>query len=97
MQVTCIKCQKHGSLSLNHYTSHGRVYKYYGIQHYDSKTKKRKWCYLGKYDALPESYKLVIHNQSRVSTTDTQTRNKPILHVFSANPGAGSGIRAQIY
>jgi hypothetical protein len=41
MQVICIKCQKQGSLSLNHYTSHGHRYQYYGIQHYNRDTKKR--------------------------------------------------------
>ena len=73
MHVKCIKCQKHGSLSLNHYTSHGHRYQYYGIQHYNRDTKKRHWCYLGKYESLPESYKLVIHNKQTLSTTDPQT------------------------
>lgn len=61
MQVTCIKCNKHGTLSINQSKSNGRVYKYYGIQHYNPKTKKRSWCYIGKYESLPEQYKMVIH------------------------------------
>jgi hypothetical protein len=97
MHVTCIKCQKQGSLSLNHYTSHGHKYKYYGIQHYNSQTKKRHWCYLGKYESLPKSYKTIIHNNQKLSTTDPQTSKTGKIGVFSANRGAGSGIRAQIY
>ncbi len=68
MQVTCIKCHAKGALSLNHYKSNGRTYKYYGIQHYDPETKKRRWCYIGKYESLPREYKMVIHNKKRLST-----------------------------
>jgi hypothetical protein len=93
MQVTCIECHKQGSLSLNHYTSNGHKYRYYGIQHYNRDTKKRHWCYLGKYNSLPESYKLVIHNKHRLSTTDPQTAKTGKTHVFSGKSGAGSGIR----
>ena len=90
MKVTCIKCQQLGSLSLNHYKSNGRKYKYYGIQHYDSTTKKRRWCYLGKFESLPDQYKQMIHNKNKVSTTDTQTSgmsNTRNLRSFSRNTG----------
>ena len=93
MQVTCIKCQKQGSLSLNHYKTNGHRYQYYGIQHYNSQTKKRRWCYLGKYDSLPDQYKMLIHNNQSLSTTDPQTAKTGKTHVFSENNGAGSGIR----
>jgi hypothetical protein len=95
MQVTCIKCQKHGSLSLNHYKSNGHRYQYYGIQHYNSQTKKRHWCYLGKYESLPESYKLVIHNNQKVSTTDPQTQTTGKNQFFSDNRGAARAYRNQ--
>jgi hypothetical protein len=68
MQVTCIKCNKHGTLSINQSIVNGRVYKYYGIQHYNSETKKRSWCYIGKYESLPEQYKTVIHKKQRLYT-----------------------------
>jgi hypothetical protein len=74
MPVTCIKCHEKGTLSLNQYKTNGHVYKYYGIQHYDPTTKKRHWCYLGKYESLPDQYKLVIHKKQRLSTNDTQTQ-----------------------
>jgi len=82
MPVTCIKCHTKGTLSLNHYTSHGHTYKYYGIQHYDPTTKKRRWCYLGKYESLPELYKMVIHNKQQLSTNATQTQEKAKSRVF---------------
>jgi hypothetical protein len=73
MQVTCIKCTKHGTLSINQSKSNGRVYKYYGIQHYDPETKKRSWCYIGKYESLPKQYKMVIHKKQSLHTNYTQT------------------------
>jgi hypothetical protein len=97
MHVTCIKCNKHGSLSLNYYKTNGHRYKYYGIQHYDRETKKRRWCYLGKFESLPESYQTIIHKQQQLPTNDTQTQKTGKTHVFSANPGAGSGIHTLMY
>ena len=73
MQVTCIKCHKHGTLGINQSRSNGHTYKYYGIQHYDSETKKRSWCYIGKYNSLPEQYKSVIHKNQSLYTNYTQT------------------------
>lgn len=93
MHVICIKCNKQGSLSLNHYKSHGHRYQYYGIQHYNRDTKKRHWCYLGKYESLPDQYKTMIHNKQLLSTTDPQTHMTGKTHVFSEKLGAGSGIR----
>jgi uncharacterized protein (DUF488 family) len=88
MQVTCIKCNKHGTLSINQSIVNGRVYKYYGIQHYNSETKKRSWCYIGKYESLPEQYKTVIHKKQRLYTNYTQTSRiseKVNLSSFSEN------------
>jgi len=82
MQVHCIKCNKHGSLSINQYKAHGRIYKYYGIQHYDPTTKKRRWCYLRKYESLPDQYKRVIHKKQGLSTKSTQTQKKRKSRVF---------------
>jgi hypothetical protein len=90
MQVTCIKCTKHGTLSINQSKSNGRVYKYYGIQHYDPETKKRSWCYIGKYESLPKQYKMVIHKKQRLYTNYTQTgivSDKRNLSSFYENTG----------
>jgi len=90
MQVTCIKCNKHGTLSINQSKSNGRVYKYYGIQHYDVETKKRSWCYIGKHESLPEQYKTVIHKKQSLYTNYTQTSRiseKPYLSSFNENKG----------
>jgi hypothetical protein len=96
MNVTCIKCHKNGSLSLNHYKTNGHQYQYYGIQHYNRDTKKRHWCYLGKYESLPESYKILIHNQMRLSTSNPQTAKTGKNQLFLGNNGAGSGIRTHV-
>ncbi len=63
MHVTCIKCNKLGTLGINQSKSNGHIYKYYGIQHYDVETKKRSWCYVGPEKSLPEQYKTVIHKE----------------------------------
>jgi hypothetical protein len=89
MHVNCIKCNKKGTLSLNHYKSHSHTYKYYGIQHYDPTTKKRRWCYLGKYESLPEPYKIVIHKKESLSTTHPQTQKKLKSTVFSEKAWCG--------
>ena len=96
MQVICIKCHNQGSLSLNHYKSKGHRYQYYGIQHYNSMTKKRHWCYLGTYESLPDQYKIMIHNKQILSTSDPQTQTTGKNHVFSEKSGAGSGIRTHV-
>ena len=77
MQVTCIKCNKHGTLSINQSKSNGHTYKYYGIQHYDQETKKRTWCYVGPEQSLPEHYKTGIHKDQRLYTKYTQIHDIP--------------------
>ena len=75
MQVTCIKCNKHGTLGINQSMSNGHMYRYYGIQHYDPNTKKRSWCYIGAEKSLPEQYKIVIHKEQALYTNYTQNTN----------------------
>ena len=77
MQVTCIKCNKIGTLGINQSKSNGHIYKYYGIQHYDSETKKRSWCYVGPEKSLPEQYKTVIHKEQSLCTDYTQIHEIP--------------------
>ena len=91
MQVTCIKCNKHGTLGINQSKSNGHIYRYYGIQHYDPETKKRRWCYIGTEKSLPEQYKTVIHKEQGLYTNYTQTNGIPktfdsrVIHKNNAN------------
>jgi hypothetical protein len=88
MQVTCIKCNKHGTLGINQSKSNGHTYNYYGIQHYDPTTKKRTWCYVGTEKSLPEQYKTVIHKEQGLYTNYTQTNSfseTPNLNVIYEN------------
>lgn len=87
MQVTCIKCNKIGSLGINQSTSNGHVYKYYMIQHYDSETKKHSWCYIGSEKSLPEQYKIVIHKEPQLYTDYTQNTNNPNYSAITRNNG----------
>lgn len=66
-----MKCDRLGTVSIKKTTSRGHVYQYYYIQHYDSETRKRKWC-LGKYDSLPPVYKTIIHKPEGLYTNYTQ-------------------------
>jgi len=43
------------------------TYEYWYVEHHIG--DKIKWCYLGKYEKLPEDYKKLIHKDTQ---TDTQ-------------------------
>ena len=75
MQVTCIKCHNHGTLSINSSTSNGHTYRYYMVQHYHPETKKHIWCYIGTSQSLPEQYQTIIHKNQSLSTKYPQNTN----------------------
>ena len=69
VKVQCIKCSREGSLTKKQTKSKGITYEYWYVEHHIG--DKIKWCYLGKYDKLPEEYKKLIHKDTQ---TDTQSR-----------------------
>ena len=76
--VTCIKCNKKGSLMIKTTKSKGYSYEYWYVEHWDG--TKRSWCYIGKYNDIPESYKEVLksetsNNPTTASYTQTDTQN----------------------
>ena len=88
VQVKCIKCDQNGTLSVKKTTSQRKMYQYHYIQHSDPETRKRKWCYIGKYDSLPEDYKLIIHKHQGLYTNYPQvgsSRNNLKLSSISNN------------
>jgi len=93
VNVTCIKCDRKGSLTKKQTKSKGITYEYWYVEHHIG--KKIKWCYLGKYEKLPQQYKDLIHKDTQ---TDTQTQN-PQKMFKSQNPtrntcyGSGSIVR----
>ena len=70
VNVTCIKCNKKGSLTKKQTKSKGITYEYWYVEHHIG--NKIKWCYLGKYKKLPEEYKKLINKDTQ---TDTQNKN----------------------
>ncbi len=94
MQVTCIKCNKQGTLSINQSTSNRRACKYYMIQHYNLETKKHKRCYIGTEKSLSEQYKMVIHKDNGLYTTYPQnTNNHNYSPITQNNTKSARGCR----
>jgi len=70
VKVQCIKCNREGSLTKKQTKSKGITYVYWYIEHHIE--NKIKWCYLGKYEKLPEEYKSLIHKDTQ---TDRESNN----------------------
>ena len=74
VKVQCIKCNREGSLTIKQTKSKGITYQYWYVEHHIG--KKIKWCYLGKYEKLPEEYKRLIHKDTQTNTqTSTSSKN----------------------
>jgi hypothetical protein len=76
VNVLCIKCNRNGSLLIKQTWSKGKPYRYYYVEHHIG--NKIKWCYLGKYERLPDDYKQLIDRDTQKDTqTDTQSKVEP--------------------
>jgi hypothetical protein len=75
VKVQCIKCDREGSLTKKQTKSKGITYEYWYIEHHIG--DKIKWCYLGKYEKLPEDYKRRIHKNTQTDTQNTSKSEKP--------------------
>ena len=74
MQVTCPRCGNKGTLTLRLTISKGIRYRYYYVQHVSFNGKRKtKWCYLGKYNDLPNEIKKPLPKKSSYTQTYTQT------------------------
>ena len=71
VKVQCPKCNREGSLTKKKTQSKGKTYQYWYVEHHIG--NKIKWCYLGKYEKLPEEFKKLIHKDTQ---TDTQNNRK---------------------
>ena len=85
VNVSCLKCNREGSLLIKQTKSKGKTYRYYYIEHHIG--NKIKWCYLGKYEVLPDEYKKLIHKDTQ---TDTQN------NIRSENPSSSLFLRKQL-
>ena len=92
VNVQCIKCGKDGSLVQKQTKSKGRTYVYWYLEHHIG--DKIKWCYLGKYEKLPEAYWKLIHKdtQTDTQTTSSTTHNVNILNSRSIQHIASNQI-----
>ena len=68
-RVKCIKCGRIGNLTIKKTKSHGITYEYYYVQHYMKESDKIEWCYLGRYESLPEDYKGTLQKDKLYTTT----------------------------
>ena len=93
--VTCIKCNKEGSLTIKQTKSKGITYKYWYVEHH-LKGDKIKWCYLGKFEKLPEEYKLLIHKDTQADTQkNRETNNLKFSSIEQNNQNKNSAPIAQ--
>ena len=74
VKVICIKCGREGSLTKKKTVSKGITYEYWYVEHHVG--KKIKWCYLGKYEKLPEQYKRLIHKNTQTDTQNNSSTEK---------------------
>ncbi len=66
VNVTCVKCNREGSLISKQTRSKRKSYHYWYVEHHIG--DKIKWCYLGKYESLPDEYKKLIHKDTQPDT-----------------------------
>ena len=85
VKVQCIKCNREGSLTIKQTKSKGITYQYWYVEHHIG--KKIKWCYLGKYEKLPEEYKKLIHKDTQTNTQTIAKSENPNLAFFNQNNG----------
>jgi len=87
VKVQCIKCNREGSLTKKQTKSKGITYVYWYVEHHIG--DKIKWCYLGKYQKLPEDYKRLIHKDTQrdtqMVTQNTNEMNNTNLGFFDQN------------
>ena len=100
VKVKCIKCSREGSLTKKQTKSKGITYEYWYIEHHIG--DKIKWCYLGKYEKLPEEYKKLIHKDTQNSDSlkkpnsslDLKTWNTKFVNACWGRGPVWSKIRA---
>jgi len=83
VKVQCIKCSREGSLTKKQTKSKGITYVYWYVEHHIG--NKIKWCYLGKYEKLPDAYKKLIHKDTQTDTQNIPTR-KHITNNLKLSP-----------
>jgi hypothetical protein len=79
VKVQCPKCNREGSLTKKKTQSKGKTYQYWYVEHHIG--NKIKWCYLGKYEKLPEEFKKLIHKDTQ-NLTQTE---KPRIKLLAQN------------
>ena len=84
VKVQCTKCSREGSLTKKQTKSKVITYEYWYVEHHIG--NKIKWCYLGKYEKLPEDYKKLT---KRDIQTDAQNISK------SETPKFGFSIQSK--
>ena len=83
VRVQCPKCNRLGSLTTKQTKSKGHTYEYWYVEHHIE--DKIKWCYLGKYEKLPEHFKKLIHKDTQNYTQTSTNSEKPKSSSFYRN------------
>ena len=63
--------------------SKGITYQYWYVEHHIG--DKIKWCYLGKYEQLPEEFKKLLHKDTQTDTQIAKDSEIPKSSFFNKN------------
>ena len=83
VKVQCPKCNREGSLTKKKTQSKGKTYQYWYVEHHIG--NKIKWCYLGKYEKLPEEFKKLIHKDTQTDTQNNSNTENLNLRLVNEN------------
>jgi hypothetical protein len=65
------RAYKEGTLIHKKSTSKGNVYRYFYVKHYQPKIQ---WCFLGKYEKLPQAYRELFEETNQRQTFDIRDK-----------------------
>jgi hypothetical protein len=83
VSVTCLKCNREGSLTVKKTKSKGITYEYWYVEHHVG--AKIEWCYLGKTEKLPDAYKALIPADTQTDTQKANEMDKPKIRLNLKN------------
>lgn len=79
VNVLCVHCGRTGWIRLKTSRSHDCEYVYFYVDH---SPDQPRWCYLGKYESLPEEYKAVLSEQLKERYEQIRAKQQEIPNLL---------------